>query len=79
MSHLTLEQRVAELEREVAQLKLHGANGSDEKPWLRVQGFFGDDPVMKEIFDEALKYREKDRQRARNRATKKPTKRRAKT
>jgi hypothetical protein len=74
----TLEQRVAALEQQVAQMKAQGINGRDQKPWLRVQGVFAGDEGMKEIFEEALKLREKDRQRSRRRYTKKPATRRAK-
>jgi hypothetical protein len=70
MSHLTLEQRVAALEQEVADIKAQNSNGSQEKPWLRTMGAFAGDGAMKEIFDEALKYRERDRERARRRYAK---------
>ena len=70
MSHPTLEQRVAELEREVAQLKAERANGQpvDKQPrgdWKTTIGMFDGDPIMKEIIDETLKVREEDRQRTR--------------
>ena len=78
MTNLTLDERVAALEQQVAELKAQGVNGRDQKPWLRVQGAFAGDEGMKEIFDEALKLREKDRQRARGRSTKKAATRRAK-
>jgi hypothetical protein len=77
MPNPTLEQRVSALERQVAELKTLGANGRDPKPWLRVLGIFAGDSGMREIFDEALKLREKDRQRAR-RQNKKATTGRAK-
>jgi hypothetical protein len=77
MPNPTLEQRVAVLEQQVAELKAQGRNGRDQKPWLRVLGMFAGDEGMKEIFEEALKLREQDRQRAR-RSTKKAAKPRAK-
>jgi hypothetical protein len=73
MPNPTLEQRVSALEREVAELKSHGANGRDLKAWLRVQGIFAGDEGMKEIFDEALKLREQNRQRARRHTKKAAT------
>jgi hypothetical protein len=79
MPNPTLEQRVAVLEQKVAELTAQGVNGRDQRPWLRVQGIFGGDEGMKEIFDEALKLREQDRQRARRRSTKKAGRRRAKS
>jgi len=75
----TLEQRVAVLEQKIAQLTPPEVNGRDQKPWLRVQGMFGGNAGMKEIFDQALKLREQDRQRARRRATKKAATNRAKS
>jgi hypothetical protein len=71
---LKLEQRVTALEREVAELKTTLANGSRVKDWRRTIGMFGDDPVMKEIFDEALRIREKDREKARRTYARKPAK-----
>jgi hypothetical protein len=69
MSHLTLEQRVAVLEKQMAEVN---ANGSKEKPWLRTMGIFAGDEGMREIFAEALKLREQDRRKARRRGAKKP-------
>ena len=66
----TLEQRVAQLEKQVAELTATSANGK-EKPWLRTMGMFAGDEAMKEIFAEALKLREHDRARARKRRAKK--------
>ncbi len=66
---LTLEQRVAALEQRLAEMQSHQANGK-EKPWLRTMGMFAGDDSMKEIFDEALKIRAKDRERARRRNAK---------
>jgi hypothetical protein len=77
MSDQTLEQRVAVLEKEIRELKSHNKNGLGQKPWLRIQGMFGGDELMKEIFEEARKIRENDRRRARNRYTKNASTRRA--
>ena len=78
MTQPTLEQRVAALERQVAQLQGQDGNGKPEKPWLTTMGAFSGDEGMKEIFEEALKFREKDRERARRRYAKKSPSRRAK-
>ena len=73
----TLEQRVAALEHERAELRAHQhPNGT--KPWLLTMGTFAGDEGMKEIFDEALKLREEDRKKARRRFAKKKPSRRAK-
>jgi len=63
----TLEDRVAALEREVAELKTAAANGSRTKDWRRAIDMLRGDEGMREIFDAALKEREKDRERARRR------------
>jgi hypothetical protein len=60
-----LEQRVATLEDKVARLASKVGNGARAKDWRRTIGMFGDDPIMKQIFDEAAKFRERDRARAR--------------
>jgi hypothetical protein len=78
MPNASLEHRVEALERQVAELRAERVNGRDQKPWLRVQGIFAGDEGMKEIFDEALRLREKDRQGARRRHNKKTATRRAK-
>ena len=46
------------------------ANGARPKDWRRTIGMFTGDEMMKQIFDEALKIREKDRERARRRYAK---------
>jgi hypothetical protein len=61
MSQRALEQRVADLERKVAELEAAMANGTQKKAWRRTIGMFSGDEVMKQIGAEALKYREKDR------------------
>jgi hypothetical protein len=65
----SLEQQVAALEHEVSELKARLANGR-VKDWRRTVGGFTDDPVMKEIFAEAIKLREADRRKARRAAPK---------
>ena len=60
MPPLSLEERVAALEHKVA-LMSDAENGCGEKPWLRTMGKF---EGLKEIFEEAMKLREKDRARA---------------
>jgi hypothetical protein len=66
----TLEQRVAMLEQQVAELKVKLANGEGTKDWRRTIGMFAGDEVMKRILDEALRFREQDRERARRRYAK---------
>jgi hypothetical protein len=78
MPNETLKERVDALEQQLAVLKAEVVNGREQKPWLRVQGVFAGDEGMKEIFDEALKLRERDRQRARRRSATKPATPRAK-
>jgi len=78
MQNATLEQRVDALEQQFAALRAEVVNGREQKPWLRVQGLFAGDEAMREIFEEALKLRERDRQRARRRSATKPATHRAK-
>ena len=67
---LSLEERIAVLEREVAELK--ASNGQPgKKDWRRTIGMFTDDPFMKDVFAEAMKIREADRKKARRRARRK--------
>lgn len=70
MSKPTLEQRVAALEQQVAELKTAVETGERPKDWRRTIGMFAGDEMMKEIFDEALKIREADREKARRRYAK---------
>ena len=72
MPPLSLEQRVAALERELAELKLQRGKGR-ENDWRRTIGMFTDNAGMKEVFAEAMKLREADRRKARRRQpTKQP-------
>jgi hypothetical protein len=64
MSPLSLEQRVAVIERELLELKAERGNGR-VKDWRRTVGMFTDNPGMKELFAEAMKLREADRRKAR--------------
>ena len=69
MTPLSLEQRVAALEREVAELK--ALNGQPRKnDWRRTVGMFTDDPFMLEVFAEAMKIREANRKKVHRRTGK---------
>jgi hypothetical protein len=72
MPKRTLEDRVAALERQVAELLAERKNGND---WQSTIGMFAGDEVMKRIDEAALKYRERDRERyfRRFKKTKRPT------
>lgn len=70
MKTLTIEQRVAVLEQELAELKVRRGNGH-VKDWRRTVGMFTDNPGMKELFAEAIKLREADRRKARRRPPRK--------
>jgi hypothetical protein len=70
MAPLSLEQRVAVLEKELAGLKSRRRNGR-AKDWRRTVGIFTDNPGMKQLFAEAIKLREADRNKARRRQQKK--------
>ena len=73
MPPLSLEERVAVLERELSQLKSQ-PNGRRDKDWRRTVGMFTDNPEMKELFAEAMKLREADRRKARRQQSKRPAK-----
>jgi hypothetical protein len=61
MSQPTLEERVAALEQTVARLVARQpAPGPND--WRSTIGMFKDDPVMREIDEEARKIREADRE-----------------
>lgn len=68
---LTLEERVAALERQVADLTANGITRPPAKDWRRTIGMFTGDEVMKQVFEEGRKIREADRARARRRYPKK--------
>jgi len=70
MPPLSLEQRVAVLERELSELKARRGNAR-VKDWRRTVGMFTDNPGMKELFAEAMKLREADRSKARRRPQRK--------
>jgi hypothetical protein len=77
MKKPTLEERVAALEKEIADLRTQVAEGSRTKDWRRTIGMFTGDEGMQELFAEAMKIREADRDRARRRhakARKRPAK-----
>ena len=63
MSQLSLDQRVAALEQEVARLSQQ--RQPPAKDWRSTLGMFAGDPIMKEIIEEGRKIRERDRQDAR--------------
>lgn len=55
MCPLTLEQRVASLERQVALLSQHllGENHPESHDWRSDDGLLSGDSVLKEVFDES--------------------------
>jgi hypothetical protein len=74
MNALTLEQRVAALERQVAELRAALVNGARPKDWRRTIGMFTGDEVMSRIDQEALKFREADRRKLRRQGKGRPAK-----
>jgi hypothetical protein len=65
MSKPTLEERVTELERLVAQLmaKTESNGPAGSKDWRSTIGMFADDPFWDEVVEEGRKIREADRKR----------------
>lgn len=59
-----LQTRITSLESQVAEI-LAIMRPSVERDWRCTIGMFSEDPVMQEIFDEALRLREADRSAAR--------------
>ena len=58
MSQVSLEDRVAVLERAVEQLKHGGRGGSEDQPWWRsAVGAFADDPLFEEAVQAGAEYR----------------------
>ena len=66
MSRATLEKRVAELERQLAELLLRGEKPSATS-WRETVGMFSNDPLMKEIDAAGQAWREADRLKVRRR------------
>jgi hypothetical protein len=72
MSRATLEERVAALERQVADLRANAAESTRAKDWRRTRGAFTGDELMKQVFEEGRKIREAERKRAQPRTRKRP-------
>lgn len=72
MTQAALAEKVAVLERQVAELKAKVARLAQPraKDWRRTIGMFTGDDGMRELFAEAQKLREADRARARRKPTK---------
>jgi hypothetical protein len=68
-----LEQRVAALERQMAEMKSQG-NGPGKEDWRQTVGIFTENPGMLELFAEAMKIREADRKKARRGASRRRVK-----
>ena len=62
MSDATLEERVATLEKLVAEIMHNVDTSVRKKDWRRTVGMFDGDPIMKEIIDEGRRVREADRE-----------------
>ena len=63
MPQLSLEQRVAALEKRFAEMQ--PGNGPGKKDWRQTIGMFTDDRGMLELFADAMKIREADRKKSR--------------
>ena len=70
MSATDLKSRVAHLEQQVQALQQLHATGRTTSDWRAAAGALGNDPMMRRILNEALKYRESDRKRARKNSAK---------
>lgn len=65
MPHPTLEERVAALEKQMAELGAQQTNGPGKDEWRQTVGIFTENPGMLDLFAEAMKIREADRKKAR--------------
>jgi hypothetical protein len=65
MTIKALEQRLAAVEAELAELKRKVAEPKPQRDWRKTIGMFTDNEGMKEMFQDALKLREADRAKAR--------------
>jgi len=61
MSEPSLEERVAALEKTVAQILAESSDPGVKKDWHAVIGMFEDDPGMRAIDDEGRRIRDEDR------------------
>jgi hypothetical protein len=68
MAQTNVEQRIAVLERTVAELVRSRRSAARGKDWKRTVGMFSGNELMKEIDEAGKKIREEDRKRARRRA-----------
>jgi hypothetical protein len=64
------EERGAELERELAALKVQMATLAKPNDWLSAIDKFAGDEGLQQVFEEARKIREEDRRRTRPKASK---------
>jgi len=64
MTRTNLEERVALLEKTVAELSDRICGPATRKDWRSTVGMFAGDPVFKEISEEGRRIREVDRQQA---------------
>ena len=74
MSRGTVEERLAELERQLADLKVWVEALARPSDWRSVVGMFAGDEGMKRIDEAGRKIREEDRKRTRKATRSKPTK-----
>lgn len=72
MPRPTLEERVAALEKQMAELGAQQTNGPGKDEWRQTVGIFTENPGMLDLFAEAMKIREADRKKARRGSRKVP-------
>ena len=65
MTPAKLEERVERLERIVDELQARRSSEPERDDWIATIGMFRDDPIAKEIIDEALRQREEERRQVR--------------
>lgn len=70
MPQLSLEERVATIERKLAEMQVGDGDRPGKNDWRQTVGMFTDDPGMLELFADALKIREADRKKTRPRLRK---------
>lgn len=70
MTQTMMAERLAALEKQVGELARRLLALEAPKDWRSTIGMFAGDEVMKEIFEEGRKIREKDREKARKGAKK---------